>query len=498
MKPCVGKGHGSFGRFWVAEARVLPVRNPRTGLPDTEITVADRAAVAAKAAKSRAGQRKWAAMPVQARVGVMARWAQLVGGKYRQAIIDADSHDTGYCEISRIAPDMMLGIIGGLCASAPAQLQGALREGVSRANPEVRFTSLLKPYGLVGVISPWNAPTMLSMLHAIPPLFAGCAVLLKPSEVTPRFCGPLFDSVREVPELAEVFDCVMGDGETGQALIEEADYISFTGSVPNGRKVAEACGRRMIPYDVELGGKDPLIVMQGADLDKAVSATIRGAISATGQVCFSIERIYVDAAVHDEFVSRLVDRARKIELNHPDPMGGHIGPFTGPHQAGLVKAHLEDAMAKGAMIVEGGVPFQIEGGDYMRPTVITGVTHDMKIMREETFGPCMPVMAFHDIEEAIRLANDTDFGLSAAVIGPDEESAIAVGGRINAGKVSIQDTFLTFFGSEAKSDSFGFSGLPGLRGDLIRYVRKQALLINSGDPVCLTREAVSAVDQAVG
>ena len=134
----------------------------------------------------------------------------------------------------------------------------------------------------------------------------------------------------------------------------------------------------------------------------------------------------------------------------------------------------------------------------MRPTVLTGVTHEMKIMREETFGPCMPVMAYDDIEQAIALANDTDYGLSAAVIGPDEETAIAVAERIDAGKVSVQDTFLTFFGSEAKNDSFGYSGLPGLRGDLTRYVRKQALLINSGEPVCLTRQAVSAVDQAVG
>ncbi len=479
-------------------ARILPVRNPRSGKPDFEIEVADGAAVAAKAAQLRAAQPQWGTMPPSARAAVMARWAALVGGKYRQAIIDADSHDTGYCEISRIAPDMMLGIIGGLCASAERQIAAAQNAGVSRANPEVRYETLLKPYGLVGVISPWNAPTMLSMLHCIPPLFAGCAVLLKPSEVTPRFTGPLFASVREVPELARVFDCVLGDGETGQALIDNADYISFTGSVPNGRKVSEACGRRMIPYDVELGGKDPLIVMAGADIDRAVSATLRGAVSATGQVCFSIERIYVQDSIHDEFVAALIERARKIELNHPNPMGGHIGPFTGPHQAGIVADHLDDAVARGAMIVEGGKPFKIDGGDYMRPTVITGVDHSMKIMRGETFGPCMPVMIFHTIDEAVALANDTEFGLSAAVIGPDEETALAVAARIDAGKVSVQDSFLTFFGSEAKSDSFGASGIAGGRNDLTRYMRRQALLINAGEPVCLTRQAVSAVDQAVG
>ena len=481
----------------MAGPRILPVRNPRTGKPDMEIEVADGPAVAAKAAALRAAQPGWGGMPAAERAAAMGRWAALVGGKYRQAIIDADSHDTGYCEISRIAPDMMLGIIGGLCASAERQLAAAQTAGISRANPDIRYETILKPYNLVGVISPWNAPTMLSMLHCIPPLFAGCAVLLKPSEVTPRFTGPLFDSVREVPELAEVFDFVLGDGETGQALIENADYISFTGSVPNGRKVSEACGRRMIAYDVELGGKDPLIVLEGADLDRAVSAAIRGAISATGQVCFSIERIYVQDTVHDEFVERLVERARKIELNHPDPMGGHIGPFTGPMQAGIVAGHLDDAVAKGATIVEGGKPFKIDGGDYMRPTVLTGMSHDMKMMRSETFGPCMPVMKFQTIDEAIALANDTDYGLSAAVIGPDEETALAVAAQIDAGKVSVQDAFLTFFGSEAKSDSFGASGIAGGRHDLTRYMRRQALLVNSGEPVCLTRQAVSAVEQAI-
>jgi succinate-semialdehyde dehydrogenase/glutarate-semialdehyde dehydrogenase len=482
----------------MGEPRILAVRNPRTGKPDLEIEVADRAAVAAKARQLRAAQPRWGAMPPAERAAAMGRWAALVGGKYRQAIIDADSHDTGYCEISRIAPDMILGIVGGLIASAERQLAGAVSAGISRANPQIRYETILKPYGLVGVISPWNAPTMLSMLHCIPPLFAGCAVLLKPSEVTPRFTGPLFASVREVPELAAIFDFVLGDGETGQALIAEADYVSFTGSVPNGRKVSEACGKRMIAYDVELGGKDPLIVMAGADLDRAVSATIRGAVSATGQVCFSIERIYVDAAIHDEFVAKLAERAKKIELNHPDPLGGHIGPFTGPHQAEVVKRHLEDALAKGATIVEGGMPFRIDGGDYMRPTVLTNVTHDMLIMREETFGPCMPVMKFDDVAEAVRLANDTDYGLSAAVIGPDEASALAVAEQINAGKVSVQDAFLTFFGSEAKSDSFGASGIAGGRMDLTRYMRREALLINSGEPVCLTRQAVAAVDQAIG
>jgi acyl-CoA reductase-like NAD-dependent aldehyde dehydrogenase len=475
-------------------ARTIPVVDPRTGQVDFNLEVADAAAVAAAAARLRQAQRAWGARPVEERCEVLGRWADLVGGKYAKAIIEADSRDTGYGQISRIAPAMMQGVLRGNIATAARQLAAALREGTSRSDPAIAYRTVLKPYPVVGVISPWNAPTMLSMLHAIPPLFAGCAVLVKPSEVTPRFVTPLRESLAEVPELAAVFDFVMGDGETGQALVEAADYISFTGSVPNGRRVAEACARRLIPCDMELGGKDPLVVLASADLDDAVSAGLRGACSGTGQVCFSIERIYVDRTVHDAFVSRLVERAKRIQINHPDPLSGQIGPFSGARQAAIVDAHLDDALAKGATIVEGGKSFVIDGGHYMRPTILTGVTHAMKMMQEETFGPVMPIMAFDTVDEAVRLANDTAFGLSAAVMAGTEEEALAVAARIDAGNVSVQDAFLTFHAGPAESDSFGASGVAGQRHDLSRYVRRQALLINRGKPACLTMEMLQAAE----
>jgi len=474
--------------------RTIAVLDPRTGARDFDLEVADGEAVRAAAGRLRRAQPEWEALGVEGRVAVLARWAEVIDRRHRDAIVAADSIDTGYGQISRIAPDMMLGVLRGNIAAAPRQLAAALREGTARSNPAVRYATLLKPYPLVGVISPWNAPTMLSMLHAIPPLFAGCAVLVKPSEVTPRFAAAVRASIEEVPELAAVFDFVHGDGETGQALVANADYISFTGSVPNGRRVAEACAKRLIPCDMELGGKDPLVVLASADLDDAVSAALRGAVTSTGQVCFSIERIYVAAPIHDEFVRRLVERAARIELNHPDPHAGQIGPFIGPLQAGIVDAQLDDAVAKGAAIVCGGRSFTLDGGRYMRPTVLTGVTHDMAIMRDETFGPVMPVMRFHDVEEAIRLANDTDYGLSAAVMAGSEEEALAVARRIHAGNVSVQDAFLTFHAAQAESDSFGASGVAGGRHDLSRYVRRQALLINGAKPACLTEELLQAAE----
>ncbi len=471
----------------------IPVRNPRTGEVDLHITPASAEEVAAVAARLRAAQPTWARAGVEHRIAVMQRWAEVIRAR-RQDIVDADAHDTGYGQISQIAPDMMLGAIFGASRSAPAAFEQAVRRGTSPNMPHINYDSVLKPYPLVGVISPWNAPTMLSMLHVIPPLFAGCAVLLKPSEVTPRFTRPLLETVREVPELAEVFDVVLGDGETGQAVVDNADLISFTGSVGNGRKVAEACARRMIPVELELGGKDPVVVTATADLDKAATAVVRGAATSTGQVCFSVERVYVQAGVHDAFVEKLVKKAEAVKLNYPDPMGGQLSPFIFARQAEIVADHLKDAVDKGAKVLTGGEVLNLGGGLYMKATVVTGVTHDMKLMKDETFGPVMPVMAYQSEADAVRLANDTYFGLSAAVIAGTEAEARRIGEQIDAGNVSIQDCFLTFAAGAVESDSFRFSGLGGKRPGIQRYLKRQGLLINTLDPADLVEDGLRAAE----
>ena len=462
---------------------MLDVRNPRTGQAEYRLAIARPAEVAAKAARLRANQREWGALPVEARCGVMARWLHQV--KARAADIgEADAVDTGGCHTSYLQGFITMGNIGGWLEDAPKAFKDLQWQGQSTTMPTVQLEAQLVAYPLVGVISPWNAPLMLALLDAIPALFAGSAVLLKPSEVTPRVIETLFETVREVPELAAVFDYVAGAGDIGQAVIGEADAICFTGSVPTGRKVAVACAERLIPCFLELGGKDPAIVTETADLERAATAVLRGAVYATGQVCYSVERVYVHQSVHDAFVEKLVAKAKAVRLNAEDPRAGHIGPFTFAPQAGIVLRHIEDARAKGAKVLTGGEVEDIEGGLYMRPTVLTGVTHDMAIMQEETFGPCIPVMAYADTEEAIRLANDTQFGLTASVIAGNEEEAKAIGRRLNAGGIFLQDTFLTFaklrtFGS----DSFGVSGLGGARigpESIKRFLRRKSLMTQHG------------------
>jgi acyl-CoA reductase-like NAD-dependent aldehyde dehydrogenase len=469
-----------------SEQRMLPVRNPRTGQVDFALPVATAAQVAAKAARLRAGQVAWGARPLAERIAVMQHFLGEVA-KRKDAIAQADADDTGGCHTSYLQGFITMGNIGGWIEDAQAALDNAAYDGPSRAMPGVSVRTQFVPYPLVSVIGPWNAPMMLVLLDAIPALFAGCAVLVKPSEVTPRWIGPLFEAVAQVPELAAVFDHVQGDGTTGQAMIEEADLVCFTGSVPTGRKIAEQCARRLIPCYLELGGKDPVIVTETADLERATTAVLRGAVHANGMVCFSVERIYVAQAIHDAFVRRLVEKAGEVRLNSDDPRAGHLHPFTFAPQAGIVAGQLAQAVAMGAQILTGGQVEEIGGGLYMRPTVVTGVTHDMALMREETFGPVLPVMPFDTIEEAIALANDTQFGLTANVIAGSEAEAMAIALRINAGSVFLQDTFLTFAKNRTVgSNSFGVSGLGGGARTgpeaILRYVRRKALLTQHGEP----------------
>lgn len=467
-----------------AQARTLPVRNPRTGAVDFALRVNSAAEVADKAQSLRRNQLAWAAMPLEQRIGVMQRWLGELARK-ASAIAEADAQDTGGCHTSYLQGFITMGSVGGWVEDAAAALASARVTGPSKAMPEVDVSTQFVPYPLVGVIGPWNAPMMLVLLDAIPALFAGCAVLIKPSELTPRWVEPLFETVENVPELAGVFGFVQGDGETGQALIDAVDLVCFTGSVPTGRKIAVQCAERLIPCYLELGGKDPVIVTASADIERAVTAVLRGAVHANGMVCFSVERIYVHRSIHDAFVERLIEKAKAVRLNSDNPLAWHIHPFTFAPQAAIVAGQIAEAVAKGARLHTGGTVETIGGGLYMRPAVLTGVDHSMQIMREETFGPVLPVMAFDTAEEAIALANDTIFGLTASVIAGTADEALEIARHINAGSVFVQDTFLTFAKNRTiGSNSFGVSGLGGGSRTgpeaILRYVRRKAVLTNHG------------------
>ena len=459
----------------------IEVRNPRTGQVDYRVTPPDSHQLRAIASELRAAQPEWLARGVEGRCEVIRNWSQsLVGAP--DALIDALSHDTGRYLLAFAELMALPGMVDRWCKIAPVLLDTAgERESVS---PGVGIRDQLVPYELVGIISPWNFPLLLSMIDAVPALVAGCAVLVKPSEVTPRFIEPMMASIRQFPELASVFRFVVGDGQTGAELIENVDAVAFTGSVKTGRIVAEACAKRFIPSFLELGGKDPCIVLPSADMADAARIVLRSSVQATGQACQSLERIYVPREHFDEFVGELVRQAEALELNYPDIHKGQIGPLIFDRQAEVIEEQLQDAVAKGARILCGGEIEHHGGGTWIRPTVLIDVDHSMKIMREETFGPVMPVMAYDSLDEAVELANDTDYGLSAAVIGADLDECDQVARRLRAGAVSINDGAMTTEVHDAAHDSFGLSGLGVCRmghSGLTRYLRRKALLIRHGE-----------------
>jgi len=442
--------------------------------------------VASLARDLRSGQPAWAALGFQGRGAVLAQFAAALGAR-REAMAAALEQDTGRRRIAQLEIDGVIGALMAMGAMAPGLLPEGWTPGYTA--PQIRHAPQWAPYPLVGAISPWNFPLLLSMIDATPALMAGCAVMLKPSEVTPRFMGPLAEAIAATPALAEVFALAPGDGATGGAVLDVVDCVAFTGSVATGRKVGVRAAERLIPAFLELGGKDPLVILDGADMEAAVDAALRGSVVSTGQACQSIERIYVARPMFGDFVARLTAAAKAARLNWPDIAAGEIGPIIFDKQAEILARHIADAVAKGAKVHCGGEIESHGGGLWMRPTVLTNVSPDMLVMAEETFGPIMPVTVFDTEDEAVALANATEFGLSAAVFGPTLEAAEAVGRRIDAGAVSLNDAALTALFYEAPHQSFKASGLgPSRMGPdgLARYFRRKALIANTGRPAPLS------------
>src|SRR5437588_6237570 len=303
-----------------------------------------------------------------------------------------------------------------------------------------------RPLGVVGVISPWNFPWAIPLGEVVMALMAGNAVVLKPSELTP-FVALKIGDVFERAGLPEgVLEIVTGNGSTGAALVEAgADKIMFTGSVATGKRVAESAARQLIPVVLELGGKDPLIVFEDADLDAASSAAVWGAFANSGQACASVERCYVHERVAEDFTARVVEKVKALRQALESDEGADIGAMSSERQLRTVEEHVSDAVERGARILTGGKRARglHEGGAFHEPTVLTDVDHSMTVMREETFGPVLPLMTFRDEDEAVRLANDSPFGLTASVWTRDIRRGRRIASRVEAGTVMVNEVLYT-------------------------------------------------------
>jgi len=470
-----------------ATASVTPVEtkvpNPRTGQVDYTFKNATPDEVKAIVTSCRVAQKAWAATTVEHRVEVLGNWASELQTRFPD-IVGALSTDTGRMAMCKTEAGALLGFIAEWTRLGPILIGQEKPEQIAKAPGMewISFKNQLVPLGVIANIAPWNYPIILSFLDTIPALVAGCAVVLKPSSVTPRWVKPLFETVETVPELSGVLKHCMGPGGSlANALISSVDGVVLTGSTAVGKQVAVQCAQRLIPAFLELGGSDPAVVLQSADVKDAATACLRAAVVSTGQSCMSVERTYVHHAIHDQFVEEVMRQVKDIRLNHTDINAGHIGPFISASQAEIVKRQLDDAVEKGARLLCGGQVERHGGGTWMIATVLTDVNHDMEVMTEETFGPVLPIMAFRTNEEAVALANDSIYGLSASVYGERHE-AEQVARQIHAGIVCINDSSLQAYMMEAENEPFGESAFGRSRmgpSGLLRYFRCKGIVFNN-------------------
>ncbi len=404
------------------------------------VPVATADEVQAAAARLRAAQPAWQQMGIKAR----ARWL----GKWRDWMLDHSDElltllqlesgkswgDTGV-EIAAVQ------IINYWIDNAAGFLADEAVRPYGAANAAKKLTIVYEPFPLVGFITPWNGPLSVPLLDIPAALMAGCAVLSKPSEFTPLAWRAAVEGWKEIGA-PDVLDVVCGFGATGAVLVDVVDYIMFTGSANTGRRIAAAAAQRLIPCSLELGGKDAMIVCADADIDRAVDGAVWGGFVYTGQVCISVERVYVEEPVYDEFVQKLVAKTSQLRqgMDAAHDYSCEIGAMTTAQQLAIVSRHVDDAVSKGAKVLVGGKSGDPgSGGLFYEPTVLVDVDHGMDCMREETFGPTLPVMKVRDVAEAIERANDSRVGLSGSVWTRDKRKAMAVARQMNTGTVNINN-----------------------------------------------------------
>jgi succinate-semialdehyde dehydrogenase / glutarate-semialdehyde dehydrogenase len=468
---------------WVAGVPVLGERTwlgvdaPFTGGRILEVPRCEAADMAEAVRRARVAQQSWADVPPKRRARVLLRLHDLLLER-TDAIVDLIQLETGKARL--YALDEVLDAVvqaRHYAHRGPKLLKTRRRKP---AFPVVSRAWLRRvPIGVVGVLAPWNYPLVMSLSESLAALLAGNAVVVKPDPQTPLSAFLARDLLEEAGLPAELFQVVTGDGPvTGGALIDHCDYIAFTGSTATGRVVARRAAERLIDCTLELGGKNPLIVLDDADIDRAAAGAVRGSFASSGQLCVSAERILVVASVYDAFVERLLEHARSLRLGASFDFSCDMGCITSSRQLERIEAHVADALGKGATVLFGGRRRPDLGPLFYEPTILTGVTPDMELWGEETFGPVISLFRVRDEEEAITRANELPYGLNASVWTRSSRRGRRVAARIHAGSVNINDVFYATWGAmDAPLGGFKESGYGRRHGDegLLSFTLSQAV-----------------------
>jgi len=413
----------------------IEIKNPITGELIGTVAKTDPQTVAQVVEQARDASGRWAALSVEQRGQMLRKWGDLMWAEQNRVMRmirdETGKNDTGgFIELIGLDNTIQYYVSQSPKFLAP-QRRTTMFPIIQRSR--VYF----KPHGVVGIISPWNYPLYLALADAVPALLAGNVVVFKPSEFTPFTVMLAVDLMIKAGIPQNVVQVVTGDGATGKALVDLVDYVCFTGSTATGRKIATQAGERLIPYSLELGGKDPMIVLEDANLDIAAAAAILNACENAGQMCLSTERVYVVESIHDEYVKRVVEYVKSMKIGAGDGLDVDMGSMTTERELLRVEEHIRDAIEKGAELVYGGNRRPDLGPLFIEPAVLIHVDHSMKVMQEETFGPIIPIMKVSNEREAIRLANDSEYGLGACIYTRDLAHGELLATQIDAGTVAI-------------------------------------------------------------
>lgn len=465
---------------------MIESRDPRVGAVIGRVPVRSADDVGAAVDRARSAYVVWSQLDFDQRKEHLLAVRDLLLDRTDE-LVDTICQETGKLEAEAVSSELL---------ATCEMIEFYRRHGKRALRPEKVPTGSLmahkkawrnyEPMGVVGVISPWNYPFTLAMTPTVSALLAGNTVVLKPSEVTPLVglaIGRLFAEVGPHPDIVQV---VTGDGSTGDALVRSGvQKVAFTGSVRTGKLVMQAAAESLTPVLLELGGKDPMIVCEDADIERAAKGAVWGAFMNSGQTCMAVERVYVHDAIYEDFVDRVVEKAKAMRQG--TGAGNDIGSMTFEPQVRIVEKHVDDALAKGARALTGGRRVADREGLWFEPTVLVDVDHGMDVMRDETFGPVLPIMPVPDDAEAIRLANDSPYGLNSSVWSADPERARKLSAALEAGNVCINDCIVNYavaglpFGGVKESGIGRVHGYEGLRA----FSNVKAVLANR---VSLPRE----------
>jgi acyl-CoA reductase-like NAD-dependent aldehyde dehydrogenase len=447
-------------------ARKVVSTNPATGEVLRELECAGELEVRASISQARSAQPSWAGLSVGNRIAILRKFQRLLhNNKAEVSTLITREAGKPYVEALLTEVLVVLDATRFLIDNAFGFLREQPVPHESVAMKAKRGRILRVPHGVIAVVSPWNYPLSIPAVDTLAALVTGNAVALKPSEFTSLIALKLESLLREAGVPKEIFQVLVGDGATGAALLNsEIDKLIFTGSVPTGKRIAQAAAARLLPVVLELGGKDPMLVLDDADLDVASSAAVWGAFVNAGQACLSVERCYVHRSHYAPFLEACVAKTRQLRVGNGIDPQTDVGPMIHERQLSIVESQVEGAVAQGARVLAGGSRLPELGPNFYAPTVLADVTQDMRIMREETFGPVLSVAPFDSDEEAIRLANDSDFGLAASVWTHDRKRGEAIARQIQAGTVMVNDVISCFGISEAPHGGVKASGIGRAHG----------------------------------